>query len=274
MLERMTAETLDHYRRRRAHGRVPASEALRLARLDTEHGVKRTYTRSPFARPVPNAGAPSHGERWIEDTTAAGLRHVGAAHDIIRSLRHTGWNADPYGEEVYTGHVWQLPARKGVARFVGGYIDPCNDGAARIDTWAIMGDDRRGGSGFDGPDNGEIQAARIGDGMAERDAEEAQDYGRAWAAGARWRELRDEEADFRAEALALAREARALRRKVSPQEAPNVCARLRADIQELWESIQQHRAERRQLKDGDSDGFIFWPGRPELVGAFKEGAGL
>jgi hypothetical protein len=50
-----------------------------------------------------------------------GLRDVGSTPDIL-GRRYGGWYADAFQDETYTGHVWQLPARNGAARYIAGYI--------------------------------------------------------------------------------------------------------------------------------------------------------
>jgi hypothetical protein len=105
-----------------------------------------------------------------------GWRDVGDSADII-SLRHAGWYSDADGSETYRGHVWQLPARDGSPRYVAGYTE---DQGGKFGTRAggyVMLECERGALAF--YDDKE-DAARAGDGLAERMAEDAREYSERW----------------------------------------------------------------------------------------------
>lgn len=104
--------------------------------------------------------------RWVETPEAYGMRWVGYA-DEVASLRHQGWfTDDEYQDEVFRGVVfrgvvYRMATRKGTPRFVYGYADPNNKGAALLC--------------FDYCDD-KIDAARWADSFAERKAEEERAY--------------------------------------------------------------------------------------------------
>jgi len=236
--------------------RIPASVALEFARKASHHErgalvVKHTPsgTVSHIASEyMPAQGAlfgatASDGVRWCEDTASAGLRFVGFA-DELGACDHRGWFTDDDGEmETLRGAVWQLPARKGCARFVGGYVDPCNEGAALIDLEIFEAE-----KGADSSDSNDSQtareAARNGDNLAQRNAESEREYNRAWQAS---RDIEDKRAEIvaaRREHTALIREARILpdrlARSVVKREAGRLSlevAKLVSDIRELFEIL-------------------------------------
>lgn len=67
-----------------------------------------------------DAHGPTYGDGYANIPTSVldGLRDAGKAHAIV-PLDHTGWFADPYQDETYTGQVWQLPHQ----RFIAGYTE-------------------------------------------------------------------------------------------------------------------------------------------------------
>lgn len=178
--------------------------------------------------------------RWIE-CARCGLRRIGFADEIL-GLRHRGWFTHDGGDpsETYRGVVYQLPARDGKTLYVYGYQDPNENSALLSFDWA---EDKE-------------EAARNADRLADIFAEEARDYDRAWQAGQRYRELGEEIADMREEALAIGSEMRAARRTME-SAAPTICATLRKKIMELYRRIQKTRRERADLLDnyGRADGF-------------------
>lgn len=87
--------------------------------------------------------------------------------------------------------------------------------------------------------------AHWADRLAERSAESARDYNRAWRAGRRFEELGDDVAEARSACLALIREARAA--CLSIAALPAVKAALRARVESLVDDIREAREERAQL---------------------------
>ena len=182
------------------------------------------------------------GVRWVENASR-GLRLVGWADEIL-SLRHKGWYTEDNGwnGEVYRGVVYQLPARKGKPCFVYGYGDPDNDDCALV----CFGD----------VEDTKEAAARSADGFAERFADEARDYNRAWQAGRKYEDLAEEVTDARQKALTICRELRAASKVVT--DTPTLCATLRETVFSLRRKINRIRRERKELLSdyGKCEGFV------------------
>jgi hypothetical protein len=101
-----------------------------------------------------------------------------------------------------------------------------------------------------------MDAARAADSFAERFAESARDYDRAWQAGRRYDDLAEQVVDMRREVLDLGKEMRAARKL--GLDAPSICHALRSTIVSLYRNIQKARKERAKLLDdfGTCDGFV------------------
>lgn len=170
---------------RRRH--VPANKALADSRAFEGKCYKsnQIWSHQSYTYNPPN----DENLRWIENTDQAGLRFVGFADEIDRSIQHTGWYTDEDGcAETLRGAVWQLPGRNGVPLFVAGYCDPHNHGAARICFDVIEGErpewvpPRNGWSGYwsycdSATDHdGCREAARQADGIAEIAAESEREW--------------------------------------------------------------------------------------------------
>lgn len=189
---------------------------------------------------------------WVENTESAGLRFVDYCDQIARrSINHKGWFTTPdgmYFDDVYRGAVWQLPGRNGVARFVAGYVDPANKGAAFI-CLDIISDGRD-------HDSAKLSAALQADSIAEHDAEKERDYQEQWQAGFRWAELANDIAARRRALLDLLSEMKA-ERKARGASGKAICATLRSAVQDMLEDIQEMRDDRADLFSsyGDSAGF-------------------
>lgn len=158
--------------------------------------------------------------RWIEDPGSKGLRFCGLAHDLRHNnedggyrsrgvVNHSGWFLDPDGRgETVAGVVYQLPGKDGRARFLAGYADPFNSdddgrGPACLSLTVYESD------GSD-PAEGEADAARAADGIAERMAEAEREYKEAFAAGRAAREKAQEARAAGAAWIATLREIRGL----------------------------------------------------------------
>lgn len=138
-----------------------------------QHGVsdwrevatkKHYWSESPARVPVVlGVAIPNTRRRFVsnEDIGKIGLRNVGSAHEILpRTVRHTGWFCDNFGDTTYTGQVWQLPARNGEALYLSGYSDS-EAGGAIVD-FTICYE--------------KTTAALWADSLAQREAEESRDY--------------------------------------------------------------------------------------------------
>lgn len=234
-----------------------ATHALRTARKLLERGEKRYSDAWPWQRGAYNVTRQTdrRDEAWIENTKSAGLRFVGYADEICgRAIDHKGWftSENGWNGEVLRGAVWQLPARKGIPRFLGGYVDPNNEGAAYVDLEIFEGE-----KGGEDNDEAKRDAAMRGDGIAERDAEREREYNEAWQAGNEWSELGDEIAETRQETLALLVESRPERRKARETSTPHLCAAVRREIERGVKRIAKLRKRRAELFDNYArhDGF-------------------
>nr|ARB13533.1 hypothetical protein Ccr10_gp005 [Caulobacter phage Ccr10]ARB13858.1 hypothetical protein Ccr10_gp328 [Caulobacter phage Ccr10]ARB14562.1 hypothetical protein Ccr29_gp005 [Caulobacter phage Ccr29]ARB14897.1 hypothetical protein Ccr29_gp341 [Caulobacter phage Ccr29] len=208
---------------------------------------------------------PETAGNWSEDRKAyhapawpAGWRVLGTAEEVCRKegsrrVEHSGWYTTPDDySATLSGYVLQIPARDGVAQYVAGVAH------SEFDRVTVYPSRR-----FDNP----LDAASAADQIAERDAEEEREYQSAWQAGVRFAELGAEVKEARAEALAILGE----RRKVKGLETPALCGAIRAQVESLLEKIEEARAKRDALAQGNDPGLMFYPS-PRLVAAFNEGA--
>lgn len=235
----MKNDLWDSYRYHRQRG-CTANYALTLARQD----VAANKTRYPSSGGV-NVNPPfqAYGEtmRWIETPSHIGLRTVGFADEIDRSIKHTGWYTDDDGDmETVRGIVYQFPARDGKPRYVYGFADPCNDGPACLS--------------LDETDD-KTQAARWADDIARKYGESEREYRRAWDAGRRFEELGDDIAAARKSCLALIREAKAACETLTSFAA--IKATIRANVISYRDDIAKARAKREKLLSeyGEAAGF-------------------
>lgn len=176
----------------------------------------------------------SDSMRWIEQPESVGLRFVGYADEIIERMRHTGWFTDNYQDETARGAVYQLPARDGKPRYVYGYNDMYNEGAACL-SFDITADKE--------------DAARWADNITERMAIESREDCAKFQAEQRLEEIADELTESRQGTLALISEIKA-KRKVFGLDVGSIhiCAALRVQVSQTLVSIAQLREERDKLK--------------------------
>jgi len=210
--------------------------------------------------------------RYFETAAEGGFRFVEFANDIAKRrgarIDYEGWYSDSFQEATYRPCVLQITGKGRAARYLAAYQESDNDGFV-VDLSEIYSEGRSRIADLRPRDSdGALEAARMADRFAEREAEKSRDYDEAWQAGAQWAQLREDEHEARAQLLTLAREARALRVKVSPDEAPTVCAKLRAIVLNLAVEIQASRDKRRELAD-----FGGYAIRQGLHLAFNGGAG-
>lgn len=199
-------------RLRRVEIGATAAQSLAEARSEYARDPAKAWNRVRYeseaiwSRGVLNGAKDEDGCRWIEAPALVGLRFVGLYHDVDKSARHNGWWLDPDGMgETVSGVVYQLPARKGRTRFLAGMNDPFNDGSARLDMGMIEADDWRAinaarlrrnpkAKSYDlssqdvEDESARLEAARRGDRIAERYAEQEREYLEVYAAGAAARE--------------------------------------------------------------------------------------
>ena len=168
-------------------------------------------------------GMPRERWRFIE-SASRGLRIVGACHDVARgcdrwrSIDHTGWYTDPYGDtgELAVGYVIQLPSRNGAPLYVPAVADPCNADCYIVD--------------FHDCSTDKMDAALAADHMAERYAEAERDYRTRDAAEQRIEELREEVKTAREQHSALVAELRAYGTTERRRGCPAVCAAVRENL--------------------------------------------
>jgi hypothetical protein len=234
-------------------------------------------------------GAPNEsGARWIARPDRAGLRFVGFA-DEIAGLRNRGWycRADDFGE-TYRGAVYQLPARKGRARYVPAYRegdtgrngrdwrDTSGDPAALLDFASICEGDRLDSS-WD-TDSGKRDAARIADSIAERAAESSREYDESWQAGREFAELVESAQAARSQARELISQIRKARGDSAfCARFPAIAAALRSAIRDALETWQGDCEKARELWDAHkvNKWDVERNGRAlDLARAFAEGAEL
>lgn len=167
--------------------------------------------------------------RWIENPESVGLRFVGYADEIV-SLNHAGWYIDTFQHETARGVVYQLPAHKGVERFVYGFNDAYNDNGAACLRFNIT-DDKN-------------SAAHWADDLTQRMASEAREDCAKHSAEQRIEDIESEVKETRRDTLALISE---IKRNRST-DCPNICAALRARVSSAVDSIIELRNERDRLK--------------------------
>lgn len=235
----------------RAKGK-PALAAIAAARADLLASVTR-YPSSAV-KPGYSSGKPfaAYGERhmrWIESPSAAGLRFVGYCDEIAgRAINHTGWYLDDdFQDESVRGVVFRMAGRDGRARYVAGYQDPCNGSADRDGPVCLSFDVIEGeplSSSWD-EDPAAREAAYSADHIASRMAEEEREYRRASTAGMRYRDLGEDVATMRRDALDLIAQIKS--HKAAVCDAPAIVAALRDRLESIVDAIREARSERRDL---------------------------
>lgn len=211
--------------------------AQRLAHLKT-----KGYRTHPFPQCWPIRYADDGGAAYHELSQLAGLREVGAAHEVApRLVDHRGWYRDAFMDETLCGFVWRLPARNGQSLFVAGFKDE-NAGTVTLDT----------SRGRVCTFSTERDAARAADELARIHAEEEREYSEKWQEARR----HDDEREEAREELKVAREeARrmvdALRQQRSAGTiVPALCDVLRAKVRDCHEGMR--RALRSIAEHGDA----------------------
>lgn len=221
------------------------------------------------------------GFAYVDKPDAFGLRHIGdvEAESCDFSRRDScGWYTDPHGDVFKdgTGLVWgvvyQLPARKGKARFVAGYQFGGVDGGPMLDLANIFESDSMAYEYvYNVRDHDDARdAARAADSMAQHAAEQEREYQTAWALGNLYAEKAQEVADARKAALALLAERRAVKGKA---ESPAICAAIRDKVESLVDSIREARDAMRDALSGDGPGLCVYMDS-DAKAAFCEAAGL
>jgi len=248
------AAQIYRYHRQRC---TPAA-ALQATRVNLIAGTSR------YPKCSNKAGAPfgSSRLRWIERPEDAGFRFVGFADEIAgRAIDHTGWYTHPDGDFGGTlrGAIYQLPARRGRARYVAGYqeIGFGSEGAALALGEIFTGEP--GGMG-ETPYRGRYastygdtfgahrDAAFRADRIAEIYAEREREYQEACQQAARWEEAAEDMKRERAAARQLVHDMRQAI-KAGLAAAPSICNALRSELRRRLDRWEELREERRDLAD-------------------------
>lgn len=180
--------------------------------------------------------------------------------------RATGWYCDTSEDETFTAAIWQLPARDGRTRYVGGYVENYSgaDGAL-IDFSHVYESE----SGEDGRESVALRdAIRSASRAAERDAEKAREYDAAWQCGAQFADIGEGMKQTRAELREVAQELRA-----SAALPPGICRTLREAIEDKLRDLQEARKRRAELREGNNGEWSVYMSA-ELRDAFNDGAGI
>lgn len=287
----MNEQTISRYkfhrasRRRREAFDLEAHRALYCARADEAAGKTR-YAPTLANLYNPEGEAFGTRGRWIEDTSAAGLRLVGMVDSddrrpakIATRGNGTGWYLDEHYGDVVRAAVFQLPARNGRAQYVPAYVDPYNDGAAWV-AFAELVEGEPGGHGDrwqEADESTQRECAEEAARIAARMAEEERERRAAWDAGRRWSDSMQEAQEARHGLRELVRE---LRESVAAFVAmPAACKALRADVARRLAELEQSRQFRAGLAagEGETAGREQWAEfdsrNQRLREAFNEGAG-
>jgi len=243
--------------RRNGGGRyLPATQAVQIAR-----GMIQTGTIY--------GGATLWGPYYTED--GHGLRDVGAvtpSGDWHNGGRALGYYCNPWGESwgsegdgLAWGVVYQLPARKGVSRFVAGYQFGGVDGGPTLDFGTVYESETEESAQDGAHHSGAKHAA---DSMAESAANKESDYQAAWRAGQDYAEAAKELAEARRNALAILSERRTM--KSSARNLPALC-------RAISDSVTAWRTTMAEARDTMAESYADIYGA-DNESAFTEGAEL
>jgi len=164
----------------------------------------------------PSMGAPNEdGHRCVTAPSAYGLRFAGYSDEIIGGSHHEGWYTahDGITGEVYRGCVFRLPGKDHMTRLLAGYRDMAGDcyivDFSEVYTSIPLAKD----------DDGILyKAARDGDRMAQKDAEECRQHDYKWQKANEWADLCDQIGKHECECAAAATERDRMRKKIEEIE--------------------------------------------------------
>lgn len=210
---------------------------------------------------------------------AIGLRIVGDVEpDLGRGWRQMsaarhGWYDNPEGESTRDGDglvwgvVYQLPARRGHARFIAGYQHGSTDAGPTLDLSTVYTATVHASVLVDGDDaieEARVSAAAAADSMARAAAEGEREYREAWQAGVAYADATEEESAARATLCDLFQErgsARAIR-----NAAPAIWREYHHGMRRARDTIERARHRREELAKE-------WRHRRrDLAAAFNDGA--
>lgn len=219
----------------------------------------------------------AQGERYLSFSTSSQLiRFVGYADEIGR-INHKGWFTSEENStgEKYRGAVWQLsPDRAGRPRFVAGYVENMSgEEGGFLDLGNIQTGEPGGEEG-----GAKMAAAYLGDQMAERDAENARDYGRAWQAGSHYAQALEEAQELKGEVHALLKERIVAKRELralglgTGVKGGAICAAIDRQARALLRDLWDLKKRAQELAQGDDRNLWWSPNDRREVAAFIDGA--
>jgi len=176
-------------------------------------------------------------------TNVPSIIHLPKGNPMIRHIHEdgTGWYADAFCDETYTGAAFQMAGRwwkdSGDALYFPGYIE-ANGGYAVIDLSRPF----YGGRDMFGDDEERDKCIRTGARMAREAAEEAREYDELWQSGARTAHKANKLIEKRRQLFAL-------------QQVPHGKA-LDDLVTELKERIEEMEEEIREAFEGVCDAYI------------------
>lgn len=262
---------------RRDLARVKSGEKrkanLKRAKEALQSGKRWQYSAPVWAKGYCGTWQKEAGEFYCEKPDSV-FRNVEKASEIggvySRLNIPKGYYCDPYQDETCAAYVVQLRGRNGLSYFAPAYRFSHGDGEGlTVDLGNLFESDPR-----DDQENltARQDAARAADSLAEHNAEKEREYQTASQAGFQWAEKKEEESEWRKEALAILAERKAAR-GLDPKGFPALCAALRDKVQDLLDQIRESREARAELAAGDYGELIFYPDET-LKAAFCYGAGL
>jgi hypothetical protein len=231
----------------------PDKRARKVKRINWKHarshgiGTIGGYAHGPTFNKLPGRLGREYAN--IPTSVLAGLRDVGNADEITRDdndddyigrplVSHRGWFADAHQDEIYRGHVWQLPARDGSRLYLAGYSESesgysvlCARGN-KLELFDSLRD-----------------AIYAADHIAERMAEDAREYSERWQEASA---CADEIADLKSEAKGARENWRAfmdtLRAGVHKAHMRKLADNARADHAQFIDEVIAKRARIAELK--------------------------
>ena len=177
--------------------------------------------------------------RWVENVDRAGLRFVGYVKwlrdchggNYFNSSPALGWYIDSFQEDCLYPVVYRLPSRDGAQRFVYGYADPFNDGAAFLS--------------FDYCDD-EKDAQAWACSLAKAAAEDAREDDAKCQAENQIDDIGNELKEIRQTILALCLECK--KACATLADAPTIRATIKAKIESALEERERLRDRRTELE--------------------------
>lgn len=149
--------------------------------------------------------------------------NLGDAHELDRGMKHTGWYADNWHDDLMRGAVCKMRTSRGIYYIPATYCTGW-DGTIHYMNDAVLVS--KGGDEYD-HDQAIREAARSADHWAEREADEAREYHAKDQAEQKIEAAREEIHDINQRALALIREIKAAGKSYTPA----VCDAIRATLQ-------------------------------------------